>query len=205
MKSEVLRALIRDRMTFRYSPEDVDTCLKLYDEADFPRTDEDVPKSKIIDKQLGKYYYIIMYFVTDTSLKKDDGSIINKFISEKLKSPQMVKMQTLIVINAPPTTDSISLFNALTSAFNVEIIQSMDLNMEIPKHKLQPIRVSIVPEDKELMILKRYIGQNATIDSKKQLPSTKMSDPLTRWFKFKHGEIIEYIRKDGSPYYRVVN
>jgi DNA-directed RNA polymerase I, II, and III subunit RPABC1 len=76
----------------------------------------------------------------------------------------------------------------------IETFQEECLLFNITKHSLVPQHVRLT--DLEAVVFKNMYSS--------KLPIIKTSDPVSRFYNFKSGDVIKILRRDGIPSYRIV-
>ena len=87
--------------------------------------------------------------------------------------------------------------NNVTSSVN-KILESIETKIElfrIDELQYNLLKHELVPEHRKIQSVKK---------NELKYPILKKSDPVARFMGFKHGDIIEIRRKNGSIYYRFV-
>lgn len=129
----------------------------------------------------------------------------NKFkfseIKEFYKDKKYYK-EFLVIIDKVSANNQ-KLLHALNK--NIEIFHIKELQFNITKHKLQPSCFSIINENSQIdNIMKTY-----NLKSKSQLPLILKTDPISKYYGLKSGDIIKITRISETSglytYYRYCN
>ena len=109
----------------------------------------------------------------------------------------MTKFQTThsIVIYKDTITSSVKkIIEDKSNNFEIETFKESELSYNITKHVLVPKHEKVsIEEEKEL---KTKYGN--------KFPIILSTDPIVKFYNFKHGNIIRIIRKDNNIIYRIV-
>ena len=99
----------------------------------------------------------------------------------------------IIIVYDQITGTARKLFNFVNDR-NIELFTYDELNYNITKHHLVPKHTKLSPEERSSFV--STYGEN--------IPIIKKTDPISRYWCFKTGDIIKIDRNDGTISYRIV-
>lgn len=132
-------------------------------------------------------HQILILFVDESNLNINTVKALDSILTEN-------EMDHAILVYNKSITSSAKKIIESVSHFTIETFQKAELQFNITTHRLVPKH-------------ERVTGPQAEEIRKKwgpKLPGLLSSDPVSRFYHFKKGEIIKVTRKDGFVAYRVV-
>jgi DNA-directed RNA polymerase I, II, and III subunit RPABC1 len=101
----------------------------------------------------------------------------------------------IVIYNGNPTS-AVKKFleNSEAIGLHIEIFPEIDLQIDITTHKLVPQHIKLSSEEAKEFKLKYGI----------KIPEMLRNKPVSRFYDYRHGDIIKIIRQNGVVAYRLV-
>lgn len=138
---------------------------------------------------------------------KDDGDIVILF-SEELKIGLDYIKNCIITIFANYThciivypgvvTSFAKNHTAFVKDIEIELFHTRELMLNITQHILVPMKHRLLDMKERKNIQKKYSIKDS------QFPRLYKDKPISKFFNFKEGDLIEITRRDGTITYRIV-
>ena len=151
--------------------------------------------------------YIILNEMDDQiKATKSDGQTVYAFFSHTPKFNVESIQEYITIMNNLKIKHGIIIFKDTITPIakkivkniidmSIELFNSKDMQYNITKHRLVPIHVSLPLKESEEF--KTTYGT--------QIPKILTTDPISKFYAFKQGEIIKITRKNGVIAYRIVS
>ena len=142
-----------------------------------------------------KQKYIFVKFIMDNSIKPTNiRDLLNNLAHSEI-------LNVIIIVKKKPNNTILKLIKDY-SHIQLEFFWIYELQKDITEHKYVPKHILLTPE--EVAVMK----QNYNIKSNYEIPVMLKSDPVSKFYGFKKGDICKIIRKSYSVgesiYYRIV-
>ncbi len=132
-------------------------------------------------------HQILILFVDESNLNINTVKALDSILTENGLDHAILVYNKNITASAKKIIETVS-------HFTIETFQKAELQFNITTHRLVPKHERVSPEENEKM--KEKWGT--------KLPGILSTDPVSRFYHFKKGEIIKVTRKDGFVAYRIV-
>jgi DNA-directed RNA polymerase I, II, and III subunit RPABC1 len=152
---------------------------------------------------LREYVIKVVYYPVNEQQVLPMCKIILGFICEESKLNIKGIKDKLSIMNKENSNHSIIVYReSVTSSakksldiidHKIELFSLNELQLNITKHRLVPVHEKVNGDD--LLDLEKY---------KNKLPIILTSDPISRYYSYKKGDIIKITRKNGLVLYRQV-
>lgn len=132
-------------------------------------------------------HQILILFVDESNLNINTVKALDSILTENGLDHAILVYNKSITASAKKIIETVS-------HFTIETFQRAELQFNITTHRLVPKH-------------ERVVGSEADDIKKKwgsKLPGILVSDPISRFYHFKKGEVIKVTRKDGFIAYRMV-
>lgn len=159
------------------------------------KTDSDFEEEKKID-----YSRTIIFFPDELKINID----IVKHKIAIMKSMQINKC--IIVYKKNITSTAKKTISSFDNNFNIKN-EGVDINIDIELFNIEELRYNIT---KHYLVPKHILVKDLeyvkSIKKKygKSIPNMLRTDPISRYYKYKHGDLIKIIRDNGIIVYRIV-
>ena len=142
-----------------------------------------------------KQKYIFVKFIMDNSIKPTNiRDLLNNLAHSEI-------LNVIIIVKKKPNNTILKLIKDY-SHIQLEFFWIYELQKDITEHKYVPKHILLTPEEVSVM------KQNYNIKSNYEIPVMLKSDPVSKFYGFKKGDICKIIRKSYSVgesiYYRIV-
>jgi DNA-directed RNA polymerases I, II, and III subunit RPABC1 len=132
------------------------------------------------------YAKFLIYSKVKPSTVKE---VVNE-INESFEQKEINNLEILLILRLKPNNSILKLEKELPN--NLQIMWCKQLQFNITKHILVPKHIKLTDSEEESLISRHHLK------SKNQLPLILKSDPVSRYYNFKTGNIIKIISKSNN-------
>lgn len=124
--------------------------------------------------------------------------IIGKFNVERVKEYtsllHKLKLYRCIIIYNNTITPTAKKLLLTPSEYQIELFNENELQYNLTKHRLVPNHIRLEGDESKEFKIKYGV----------KFPMISRNDPVSRFYNFKHGDIIKIVYKNGNIAYRIV-